>query len=97
MTMTDEELGHYSAALDEIHYLRAMCATSYLILCDVDEYKSVPKGLQYAIDNSRKLLLDSARGIPRTMTRPDLRLGAVGALRTLTRDQWETNRGRADE
>jgi len=93
--VTDEELRHYSDALDEIYRLRSILAyESRVTDAHHESYKTFPKTRKkFAVEQAERMRA-AARGETlkayNVIAYPHENLRSVGAKVTLTRHQWET-------
>lgn len=93
--MTDEEMEHYSKALDEIYRLRAMLAMEANVLERHLSLKTFPKSRRRPAEDSVAVMRAAARGESRTIvlgsswTTRKAALRTAGAGETLTRSEWE--------
>ncbi|QKW15428.1 hypothetical protein [Verrucosispora sp. NA02020] len=88
------DLAHYSAALDEIHRLRAVLAYEAAVTAAHLGYATFPKSRREAAENQVERMRSAARGEPAShgsVSHMSLRHGLreAGASETLTRWQWE--------
>lgn len=94
--MTDDELAHYSAALDEVYALRAILAGEALRVEADLSLKSFPKSRRGFAEEAAERLRAAARGdywpAYHHLKRPKMYLRECGARETLTRSSWEDDR-----
>lgn len=93
--MNDDELRHYSRALDEIYFLRQMLAYEARVVEATLDYKTFPKSrraiheaqVQRMRNATHESAIHAAIGYPSLSLRSCMR--EAGMPETLTRGQWE--------
>lgn len=101
MTAPDRpvDLGHYSAALDEIYLLRQAAAYEAHVLSSLLTYSTLPKGAREQVEAIAPRLEALARGEQRVAyahVDNECRqrvMARAGMLPTFTRSRWEARRG----
>ena len=93
--MTEEELAHYSAALDEIFRLRRALAFEADVVLAHTDYQTFPKTRRRFAEEQVHRMRQAARGdgqlayAGHSYLDFDGAMHRAGAEHSLTRDQWE--------
>lgn len=92
--MTDEEMAHYSAALDEIYRLRTALAYEASVVDVHLGYKTFPKSRRFFAEQQVERMREAARGDAdshRHLAPPTLgHARRAAGMDGLTRHQWES-------
>lgn len=84
---------HYSAALDEIYRLRVLMAYQAQVAKTALGYKTMPASVRSKVSSIERSSADAAKGEIWQPAYPKTYLRAVGAHETMTRWEWEQQRG----
>jgi hypothetical protein len=93
--MTDEEMAHYSRALDEIHRLRGLLVYESLVLQVHLDYKSFPKSRRKIAEEQiacmgQAALVFSEKAMESVDRRSMRQIRQEYGIETLTRREFET-------